>query len=224
MDDITLNLVALAFLAVLGGGIFLLVRRSQAVNEQKIRQMAAENGWKYISIREPLAWGLRLTCAQWTFEALSRSTGQETAPGSSDVVMTSCWQADVPGRALLIGPRTSNANLGSLGEVLVRQVLQQYLGAEAGGLNEVQTGSPSLREKYMVWAHDPAEMDRLLSQILEKDLLAWKGQPFLIKRLSGKLSIELRGVRLQKADEIRSLIHLGELFLEELGSKGEPHA
>jgi hypothetical protein len=213
MDDITLNLIVLAVLALICGSIFLLVRRRQAENEQNIIQVAAERGWKYESLREPLAWGLRLSSPRWTLEALSRSSGQEVASGSSDVAMSTTWQAHAPGSTLLIGERTSQANLGGFGDMMVRQVLQLALGADAADLTEIQAGSETFRKKYMLWAQDPVEAEKLLTPALESALLAWKGEKPLIKRTSEGLTIELRGARLQKTDEILALVQLGELLL-----------
>jgi hypothetical protein len=211
MDDITLNLIVIAVFALAGGGIFLIVRRKQAEGEQKIIQMALERGWKYESLREPLAWGLRLASPRWTLEALSRSSGRETGPGSSDISMSTIWRANTPGSTLLIGERSSQANLGSFGAMLQQQALQLALGADADGLQEIQAGSEAFRKVYMLWAQNPSEI--LLPASLESALLNWKGVKPLIKRTSEGLTIELRGVRLQKMDEINVLIQLGEALL-----------
>jgi hypothetical protein len=220
MDDIALNLIVLVFFALLGGGIFWFVRSGQAKNEQQIRQLAAENGWKVESIQEPLAWGLRLKSANWTLVALSRSNGQSADSGSSNVSMSTVWQASVTGSTLLLGPCSSSVNLDGMGDLLTRQVLSQALGADADGLNEIQLDSEDLRQKYMFWAQQPVATEKLINPVVEKALLSWKGEPVLVKRTSEGLSIELRGVRLQKADELLALIQLGELFLEEFKSKG----
>lgn len=213
MDDITLNLITLAVFALLGGVIFFIVRRKQAESEQEIIQMAAEHGWRYESIREPLIWGLRLISPRWTLEAISRSSGKETAPGSSDIAMSTTWQANAPGSTVLIGPHTSQASLGGFGEMMARQVLQLALGADADGLTEVQAGSETFQrsQKYMLWAQDATEIP--LTSSLESALLNWKGEKPLIKRTSEGLTIELRGVRLQKTNEINALAQLGETLL-----------
>jgi hypothetical protein len=213
MDDIKLNLIMLVIFLLLGGGIFLLVRRGQAVNEEKINQIAAERGWTDESIREPLAWGLRLKSKKWTFEAISRSSGQEVAPGSSDVSMQTTWHAEIPGSPLFIGPRTSQANLGAVGDSLTRQVLRLAIGPGADSLVEVQAGHAAFRQKYMVWAQDPVAAKTLLTPALESALVDWKGTPPLIKWTAAGLTIELRGVRLKKAADIVNLVQLGELFL-----------
>ena len=213
MDDIKLNLMMLAIFVLLGGGIFLLVRRGQAANEEKITQMAAERGWTAETIREPLAWGLRLKSKKWTFEAISRSSGQEVAPGSSDVSMLTTWHAETPGSTLFIGARTSQANLGDLGESLTRQAMRLAIGPGADNLIAVQSGNEAFRQKYMVWAQDPVEAKTLLSPALESALMAWKGTPPLIKWSAAGLIIELQGVRLKKAADIVNFVHLGELLL-----------
>jgi hypothetical protein len=212
MDDITLNLLVLAVLAIAGGLVFLLVRRRQAAREAELRQMAAEKGWTYEILRGPLAWGLRLTSPRWTLEALSRSSGRESGPGSSDIAQSTTWRADAPGSTFLIGPRASQVNLGGFGEMLQQQVLQMALGAEADGVREIQAGSAAFQQNYMLWAQNPAEVR--ISPALESALLNWKGVKPVIKRASAGLSIEIRGARLDKPADLRTLIQLGETVLE----------
>lgn len=213
MDDLTLNLIMITLFALVGGGIWVLVRTNQAQNAQQIARMAAQHGWTVTPIREPLAWGLRLSSARWTLEAISRSSGKETAPGSTDTSMHTVWQSNAPGSLVLIGPRTSQVNLGALGEALTRQVLQMALGAEANGLNEVQLGSEAFQQKYILLAQNAAEAKTWLNAELEAALLNWQGAPLLIKRTSTGLSLELRGVRLQKPADLLALAALGERFI-----------
>lgn len=211
MNDITLNLIVLAAVALLGGLIFLIVRRNQARNEQEIVQMAVERGWKYEPLREPLAWGLRLTSPRWMLEAISRSSGKETGPGSSDVSMQTTWHAAAPGSTLLIGERQSQVVLGAVGDILVRQVLQLALGADAEGLEEIQVGSGAFQQRFMVWAQDPDDVQ--IPSALQSILLNWRGQKPLIKRTSKGLTIELRGVHLRKPADLSALVQLGEIFI-----------
>lgn len=213
MDDRTLNLLVLAILALLGGLIFLLVRRKQAQAEQALIQFAAEHGLKYEKIRAPLASGFRLDGPGWSLESVSRSSGEPTGEtGSSNIRLDTLWRADLPGETLLIGERLSNAALGSLGDMLLRQVLQMALGSEADGLQEIPTGSAEFRQKYMVFAKNP-EVFRP-GPALESALLNWRGQKPLIRRTADGLDIEIRGARLDKPQELRALIQLGETVLE----------
>ncbi len=214
MEDLTLNLLVLAVLTLLGGLVFLLIRRKQAPNEQEIRQMAAENGWTCQSIREPLAWGLKLTSPRWTLETISRSSGRESGPGSSDIAQTTVWRAGSSGNPFLLGPRAGQVNLGGFGDMLQRQILQSALGAEADGLREIQTGSAAFQQAYLLWAQN-ADTVRL-SPAIEAALLNWKGVRPVIKRASSGLSIEIRGARLDKPAELRALVNLGEQILASL--------
>jgi len=216
MDELTLTLVSITFFGLIIGGIFLLVHRSQTKNEQGIIQFASENGWIYESIREPLIWGLSLKSAQWTLEAVSRSSGSDTEPD-----MTTTWHAKIPGSTLLIGPRSSQMDAGRFGNVLIHQVFQLALGAEADGLTEVQTGSKTFRQKYMLWARNPAEVTGLLTADFESTLLNWKGTPPLIKRTSHGLEIKIRGARLKKMEEIRALTSIGNMLIAHLQTNGD---
>jgi len=215
MDDITLNLIVLAVFALLGIGIFVIVRHKQAEKEQKIISLAASKGWSYESIREPLAWGMRLKSSGWTLEALSRSNGRETSPGSTDQDMSTIWQTQHAGCTLLINTRTSQADLGSIGEMLTRQVLQLALGDQANGLKEIKFGSGTFQQKYMLWAQDQLATDRLLTPSIQTRLIEWKGIPPLIKRVSGVLSVEIKGKRINNPDEILALVTLGNLLAKE---------
>jgi LPXTG-motif cell wall-anchored protein len=214
MDDITLNLLALAGFALIGGLIFFLVRRKQSANEQAIMQLAAEKGWKVETIREPLLWGQRLISPHWTLESVSRASGKESGPGSSDISMLTVWRADAPGSTLLIGERQSGADLGTFGEMLQKQILQQVLGVDADGLSETPVGSEALRQKYMVWAKSGAEIR--ISPVLESILFEWKGVKPVIKRTSEGLIIELSGAHLKTAPDLLRLINLCETLLKTL--------
>jgi len=211
MDDLTLNLIVLSATFTAAGLIFFFVRRSQASNEKAIRQMALEKGWTVETLREPLAWGLRLTTRRWTLEALSRSSGKESGPGSSDISMQTTWRADAPGLTLLIGERNSHADLGIFGDMAMRQILQTALGKDADGLKEIQAGSEAFRQKFMLWAQNPDAFRP--TSAFESALLNWKGPKPLIKRTSEGLTIELRGVHLKKIGEIGALVQLGEMLL-----------
>jgi hypothetical protein len=211
MNDIFLNLLVLVSLTLLAGLVFFIVRRSQKAGEKKILELAAEKGWKYESVREPLLWGFRLVATHWALESISRSSGQATSPGSSNITMQTVWHANAPGNTLLIGERTSQVDLGELGERLTRQVLQLALGGDADGLVEVRAGSEAFRRQYMLWARDPEGFR--VSPALESALLNWKGVKPLIKRTSKGLTIEVRGVRLKTADRILDLVQLAEILL-----------
>ncbi len=215
MNDILLNLFVLAVFAVIAVGILLFVRNKQADQKKEIERMAAQRGWSYESLREPLAWGERIKGANWTLEAISTSSGRETGPGSSDVSMLTTWKADAPGSTVLIGKGSAQANLGALGDALAQQVLQLALGADADGVVEVDVGSPEFRNQYMVWAQEPAEAGKLVSPALQAALLKWKGEPPLIKRTGQGLILEVSGVHLKKPDELTALIQIGELLLED---------
>jgi hypothetical protein len=211
MSDLTLNLIVMAAVGLLAGATFLLAKRHQAQSEQVLTQFATENGLKYEKMRTPLASGFRFDGPNWSLESVSRSSGQPTGEtGSSNIRLDTLWHTDLPGSTLLIGERMSNADLGGLGEMLMRQVLQMALGSEADGLQEVQTGSTDFRQKYMVFTRSPDAFRP--GPALESALLNWRGQKPLIRRTADGLDIEIRGARLEKPEELLQLINLGKIL------------
>ncbi len=214
MNEITLNLIVLAVLLVGGGVIFLFVRRRQAQAEKELIVLAEQNGWQFESVRQPLTWGIRISASGWILEALSVSSGRENDSGSSNISMSTIWQADSPGNTLLIGGRTSQADLGGFGDMLVRQTLSMALGADTDGLTEIHVGSQAFQQRFMVWAKDVMDAERVITPKVESFLMNWKGISPLIKRTSAELRIELRGVHLKKADDILRLADLGIALLD----------
>lgn len=212
MNDIAQSIVVVIVVLLAAGVIFFFVRRNQARNQQELLQLANERGWKVEVIRERLAWGYRLTAPDWTLEAVSRSSGRESGPGSSDVAMQTVWQSPRPGSTLLIGERRSQAELGQVGDMLVRQILSAALGADAAGLVEIEGLSPAFARQYMVWAQHPADLQ--LPFALQSILLNWQGQKPLIKRTSQGITIEIKGVHLRKPADVSALAQLGEILLD----------
>ncbi len=219
MDDILLNIIVLGCFAILGGGIFLLVQMKQKENRQKLEQMANEHGWRLQTIKEPLAWGFHIQSADWTLEALSRSTGRESGPGSTDVSQSTIWSASSKGDVFLIGTRTSQVDLGGFGEMIQMHIIQEFLGSAADDVHEMKVGTQNFINHYMVWAAKSAEMEQMLTPSLQAMLLSLSVRSLLVKRVDGKLSIELRGIHLKNPDELQQLIQVGESLLHKMNVK-----
>lgn len=213
MNDIILNLLVFTGFLVIAGIIFFLVFQHQKRQNQKLNQLAQQKGWHIEHIREPLAKGIKITSPEWTLEAVSRSSGREAGPGSTDMEQKTTWFANRPGSTVLIGLKTSQINLGMAGEMLIKQVMQAALGNDAAGIEEVQIGSSAFQKQFLVWAQDIDEADKFLTPNLQSALLNWNKPSPLIKRTSSGVTIELKETHLRKPDEITALAHLGELLL-----------
>jgi len=213
MNDIILNLLVFTGFLVIAGIIFFLVFQHQKRENQKLNQLTQQKGWQIEHIQEPLAKGIKIIAPEWTLEAVSRSSGTEAGPGSTDMEQKTTWYANRPGSTILIGAKTSQVDLGMAGEMLLKQVMQSALGKDATGIEEVQIGSSAFQKQFMVWAQDIDEADKLLTPSVQSALLNWKKTLPLIKRTSSGITIELKGTHLRKPDEITALVHLGELFL-----------
>ncbi len=85
MNDIILNVIVLIGFLVIGGIIFFLAFQHQKRQQQKLDQLARQKRWHIEHIREPLAKGIKIIAPEWTMEAISRSSGREAGPGSSDM-------------------------------------------------------------------------------------------------------------------------------------------
>jgi hypothetical protein len=213
MNEILLNLVVFAGIALVVGIVLLLVTRKQKQVEQQLQQFVQQKGWRFETIRERLVKGFRITSAEWTLEATSRSSDTDAEAGSSNMEQKTTWTSAQSGTTILIGPRTTQVNLGAMGEMLQTQVIHAALGNEAAGVQEVQAGNPSFRKRYMVWAQGVEDADRLLTPGVQFKLLSWTKVSPLIKRTSSGMTIELKGMHLKKIEEILKLVQLGESLL-----------
>jgi len=213
MNEILLNLVVFAGIALVAGIVLLLVTRKQKQVEQQLQQFVQQKGWRFETIRERLVKGFWITSAEWTLEATSRSSDTDAEAGSSNMEQKTTWTSAQSGTTILIGPRTTQVNLGAMGEMLQTQVIHAALGKEAAGVQEVQAGSPSFRKRYMVWAQGVEDADRLLTPGVQSKLLSWTKVSPLIKRTSSGMTIELKGMHLKKIEEILKLVQLGESLL-----------
>jgi len=181
--------------------------------EGQLVLLASREGWTYEPIRERLASGFRMRTDRWQLESIARSSDKEAGPGSSETCLETCWQADLPGPVVLIGGRTPRASLGEAGKFLSRQVLRMALGDEATGLTEVQVGGSNLLRRYMVWAQEPRYAEALLHPAVLSLLVNWQGREPLVKRAENRLSIQLRGQKVNKPGELLQLVRLGEALL-----------
>lgn len=213
MSELILNLLVITGVIILGGIIFILVQRKRKQEQQEIDALALQNGWRVENLREPLARGFRLIGPGWVLESIIRSSGQEAGPGSTNTDQETTWFSDKPCRPLLVGPRTTSLDLGPFAEQLMKKVIRDALGTEADGVREITLGDNAFQNKYLVLARDKNEADRVLIPAIQTALSAWqKNLPVIIRTNEGT-RIELKGVRLRKADEINALVRLGELFL-----------
>ena len=213
MNDILVNLIVLAGVAGLVGLIFLFVMRKQKQEKETLQAFVQQKGWQLEWIRERLAKGYRIISAEWMLESVSRSADTESGPGSSNIEKKTTWFCAQPGSTILIGPRTSQTNLGPMAEILKAQILQMALGKDAQGISEIIVGSQAFQKSFMVWAQDEKEANQLITPSLQSALLTWMKVPPLIKQTSSGVTIELNGTYLNKTEDILRLIQLGEKLL-----------
>lgn len=221
MNDLFVSLIVIVVTGLMIGLIFLAVSRARMKKSGQVQQLALEKGWKYEAIKERLRSGYRLSAPGWVFETITASSGGPSAAGSSNVSSETHWisqQVHLPERMLLIGEQVGHPALGALGENLLQQAVQLLLGdegADAAGLREIPAGSDLFQRRYMVWANDPADVERVLTPRLERVLLNWPGQPLPVIRFSSRgLRLDILHKRVEDLKELDAIITLGELLME----------
>jgi len=214
MDDILLNLYVLIVFAILGAAGFVFYRRSVSARKQELQQFAESAGWRIEYIHEPLAKGVRLLSDNWVLEAVSTSRGVSSGPGSSSISATTTLTSRAAGSTVLCGPVSSQADLGGLGEVLARKVLQAALGDTAGNVEKVSIGDSAFQQRCLVWAQSPEDARNLINPQVQAALMAWTKTAPVIKRTLDGLSVTIEGEHLKRIDDLQQFIQLGESLLE----------
>lgn len=235
MENLIPSLIVIAVSAVVIIAIFWFVNRNKVQQEQKIKEIASLRGWEYERIQEPLTAGYRLRGTSdgipWTLEGLTESNSHEAGPGSSDVSSSTRWispTANPPGGMVVIGtrpPGSTTAAASMMGSTLVQAALRLMLGdlADAvSSLKEVPAGSESFRQRFMVWAHDEQDANRLISSNTESALMAWpENLPVIIKLGPSGLEILHNKARLIKPAEINQFVELGYRLIDAWQSRNE---
>ena len=213
MNDILLNLLVFAGVLIIAGAIFVFSRGKKKKENKALTDFARKNSWQIEHIRKSLEYGFKLRAPQWTLTALSRSSGVESGPGSSDWEQRTSWSNNQGGTTILVGPRLSPIDTKTLPPKIMDKIFQSGLGTDGAGLTEVAVGSAAFQEKFMVWAQDPDRVEDFLSPNLQYMLMKWTKTPPLIKQTSNGTTIELKGVHLKNIEDVKALINLGEQLL-----------
>ena len=231
MQDIIITLIVIVVTAILVGAIFWFVHQHKVQQEQLFVNTSSLRGWAYERIEQRLTSGFRLrgtaAGAAWELLSLRESTGREAGPGSSNVTVSTTWSsvpANPPGGLAMIGLRpaisaeNASAVAACMGSMVVQSALRLMLGSDAAhqlsSMQEVEAGSASFRQRYMVWAHTEADARRLVSSSVESALLAWPKKLSLVIKL-GPEGIHIRlPEQLSQPSAVDPLIDLGRHLLE----------
>ena len=120
----------------------------------------------------------------------------------------------LPGRSLVIGPRGSQVNLGSFGEMLKQKLLQKVLGESDKGMQEVAAGSAEFQRYFMILANDAADAEKLLNPVSELLLVEFSTKKPVVKLTQSGLELKLDDAFLDKEEDIKRFIALGEALLK----------
>lgn len=209
MNDMVSGLMVAAVTAVAVAAIFFWAQRAKNRKIEALRSLCLQRGWNYERVRGTLHHGHRISGDGWVFEALSRSGGRETAPGSSDWSHSSQWRAvgEDPGRGtFMLGSR-----LGGMLDIsrMPPSLLSRFLGEEVSGLRTFAAGD-RLDPRYVLFAREEPPAMGVLSSRAEELLLAWPQKlPLVVRSSPARLSLTALNQRLDRPGEVAAFIELG---------------
>lgn len=209
MNDMVSGLMVAALTAVAVAAIFFWTGRVKNRKIEALRSLCVGRGWNYERVGGPLHHGHRIAGDGWIFEAMSRSGGRETAPGSFDWGHSSQWSAAGadPGRStFILGSRLS----GMLDlSRMPPHLLSRYLGDEIAGLRPFTAGE-RLQSRYVLFAREKPPALGFLEARSEDLLLAWPGKrPIVVRSSPARLSLTALNQRLEEPQAVAAFIELG---------------
>jgi hypothetical protein len=214
MNDVIPGLVVALVTAIVVAGIFLWTAKAKRDRIEALRALGAERGWQYVHDNGALHHGHRIAGDGWAFEAVSRSSAAESAPGSSSWDHHSQWNAlgEDPGRStFILGSRLSN---GMDPAAAPPWALARLFGDEISGWQALDPGE-RLAGKYMLFAPANGAAGKLMPARTEELLDLWPAGLRLVVRSSpARLSLQVAGKRLEKPEDVLRLIELGESLAE----------
>ena len=210
MNDAISGIVVAAITAIGVAGIFFWTNQAKKKRIAALCELCVQRGWTYRHDSGSLHHGHRIEGDGWVFEAVSRSGGRETAPGSSDWGHASQWSAEGadPGRSTyILGSRP-----GGMMDVsrMPLSLLSRFLGDEIAGMQPIDAGG-ALAEKYILFAPAGMGLRKLLPARSEELLRLWPAGVRLVVRSSpARLRLQVADKRLEKREDVLRLIELGE--------------
>ena len=218
MEDITTSLYIIVFTIIVIITIFAITKYSKSKKTEKIKKLATTKGWEYTPIREPLSWGFRLATHRWDLESVAQSNSATSDEKSSNIVHATRWfgknSTNEEGFVLFIGPRPKNNLSGDLTQSLIQMAVSIYLGEHVSGIREISVKSSKLSDQYLILSNNDQLTTDLLSTPMQRALMQWPGKVLpLIKVLNNEISIEIKDVKVEKPEEIESIIFMGETLL-----------
>lgn len=210
MENLVPGLAVALATALIVAGIFLWTGKAKRERVAALRDLCVQRGWAYRQENGALRHGHRIEGDGWALEALSRSSGRETAPGSSDWGHSTVWSAngEDPGRSTFI----LGSRLGGMMDIsrMPAALLSRFLGEEIAGFQAFSAGE-RLDARYVLFAREKPPAAGLLPARCEELLLAWPAQlPIVARSSPARLSLQLANKRLEKPGEVARFIELGE--------------
>jgi hypothetical protein len=217
MSDIVVSIIVVLVTGVVVAGIFWFTNKAKSKNEEALQHMAESHGWNYKKISERLAWGAQISGNNWELTAESRSIGQASDSGSSNIQQVTRWRSELKAPAvhtIWIGPRLSR-NFAAPGSLNSSDLgLFGNAATPVTDLQEIDSGIAELKEKYVIMGDPGMDASSLRTSPIPRILLDWpeKSRP-LVKVSSHLIEITIIGFHMEKPEEIEKFVLLGETLI-----------
>jgi len=217
MEDIGTSVIVILVTAQVITGIFLFTNKTKKANDEALAKLAEQHDWGYEQIAENLAWGSKFSGKNWELITESRSIGQESDSGSSNIHQTTIWRAELPLPArysFWVGPRLAG---GSTFSMSFASQIAGMLGSSKmppANLVEMDSGILDLSKRYVLLAAPDMDPAVIRMSTVPRNLLEWTDdfRPLVIVT-SNSVEITINNQQLKKQLEIERLVKLGEAVL-----------
>jgi hypothetical protein len=214
MNDMQSGLIVAAVTAVAVAGIFHWTGRAGKRKIEALQELCRRRGWRHERVSGSLQHGQRIAGDGWTLEAVSRASGREAGPGSSDWSHATLWSAhgEDPGRGSFI----LGLNPGGMRDLarMPAGLLARFLGPEAAGMRPYPAGG-RLEPRFVLLAREAPPAMGFLDGRSQELLAAWPAsQPLVVRSSPARLELRVAGRRLEKPADVERLVELGQSFLQ----------
>ena len=216
-----MNILVIAVTALLIAGLFVYLSWHKKQKLALLTNAVQAAGWQIKTIEERLVSTVLISGqgmhGEWFLETKATASPNDAGPGSSETGLYTRWWTSaitLPGGNLLIGPRPPGSQvMGMVNGALLQMAFKALLGKDADWVNNllpVELVESAVNQQFLCLANSKQDADRLMKPDATRLLLLLpdKIKPVIKLRGTG-LEIALPGIRLEKIEEIQTLVDLG---------------
>jgi len=216
-----MNILVIVVTGILIAGLFVYLSRQKKQKLALLTNAVQAAGWQIKTIEERLVSGILVSGqamqGEWFLETKATAGPNDAGPGSSETSLSTRWWTSaitLPEGNLLIGPRPPGSQLmGTVNGALLQIAFKVLLGKDADWVNNllpIELAESAANQRFLCLGNSKEDVHRLMKPDAIQLLLHLpeKIQPVIKLRARG-LEIALPGMRLEKIEDIQTLVNLG---------------